>query len=765
MCNRGVAVLLCVLLSFNEFVFAQAGADRRPAIDSETAACAENPNGAGCANVRAGSQTLPNANAEPASSTAPTSPAAQAPDENEFQEFVASSLGRKLSLFGYNLFDNVPSTFAPVDRIPVPADYVIGPGDELLIRAWGQIEMDAHVVVDRTGAIFVPKVGSVSVAGLKYQQLPDSLRASIGRVFRNFDLTVTMGQLRSIQIFVVGYARRPGSYTVSSLSTLVNALFASGGPSMRGSMRHIQLKRNGKVVTEFDVYDLLQKGDKSKDVLLMPGDVIYIPPVGPQVAMAGSVNFPAIYELRGVTTLGEQIDSTGGLTSVADGQRVIVERIEGHTTRKVDEFKLDAAGMKREIRDGDLVRVFSLSPKFDDAVTIRGNVAQPGRYPWHEGMRVHDLIPNREFLLTRTYWQEQNVVGGMPATGSDWGTGWQNGVASVTNSDPKTEVRNEIKRSAPEINWDYAVIQRADPVDLSTSLIPFNLGKALSESGGEENVLLRAGDVVTIFSQNDMAVAMERRSKFVRLEGEFLAPGVYKVAAGETLRSVIKRAGGLTPQAYLFGTQFTRESARVSQQKSLDQMVKDLEVEVEKQTISDVSLKPEQQDALKTEHDTQRTLIQKLSQIKAEGRVVLEIDPRKNGAEALPDIALEDGDRVLIPHESATVSVVGSVYSQSSYLFRKNMRIQDYLKMAGNGTRDADTKHTFIVRADGSVLSKQAVSSAWSGSFNSIRALPGDTIVVPTQLERGSFVRGLKDWSQIIGQFGLAAAAIGVWTH
>lgn len=725
MCNRAIAALLCLLVGFNELAFAQP-----PAV---------------------------------VTSSASTPVAAQVPDENEFQEFVASSLGKKLSLFGYSLFENVPSTFAPVDRIPVTADYVIGPGDELLIRVWGQIDLDAQVVVDRTGAIYVPKVGSVSVAGLKYQQLPEYLKASIGRVFRNFDLTVTLGQLRSIQIFVVGHARRPGSYTVSSLSTLVNALFASGGPSPRGSMRHIQLKRDGKVVTDFDVYDLLQRGDKSKDVLLMPGDVLYIPPVGPQVAVAGSVGFPAIYELHSTTTLGDQIDSAGGLTSVADGQRVIVERIEGRTTRKVDEFKLDSAGMKREIRDGDLVRVFSLSPKFDDAVTIRGNVAQPGRYPWREGMRVHDLIPNRESLLTRTYWQQQNLIGGVPTAGSEWETGLQNGVAPVRYSQAQADLRNDIKRSASEINWDYAVIQRIDPTDLSTSLISFNLGKALSESGGEDNIVLRAGDVVTIFTQNDMAVAMERRSKFVRLEGEFLAPGMYRVAQGETLQSVIRRAGGLTSHAYLFGTQFTRESARVAQQKSLDQMIKDMEVELEQQAISAVSAKPEQQEALKTEHNTQRALIDKLSQIKAAGRVVLDVDPRKNGAVSLPDIALEDGDRIFIPHEPATVSVVGSVYSQSSYLFRKNMRVQDYLKLAGNGTRDADTKHMLIVRVDGSILNKQATSSAWSGGFNSIRVLPGDTIVVPAQLERGSFIRGLKDWSQIIGQFGLAAAAVGVW--
>jgi protein involved in polysaccharide export with SLBB domain len=210
-------------------------------------------------------------------------------EQTEFQRFVYSSTGQRLPVYGRNLFENVPGTFAPLDRVPVPADYVVGPGDELLIRAWGQIDLDARVVVDRNGQIYLPRVGGVNVAGLKYEQVNPYLKTSIGRIFKNFDLNVNLGQLRSIQVFVVGQAKHPGTYTVSSLSTLVNALFASGGPDATGSMRHIQLKRKNEVISQFDLYDLLLNGDKSKDVALLPGDVIYIPPVGQLVAIAGSV--------------------------------------------------------------------------------------------------------------------------------------------------------------------------------------------------------------------------------------------------------------------------------------------------------------------------------------------------------------------------------------------------------------------------------------------------------------------------------------------
>jgi len=328
--------------------------------------------------------------------------------DTEFQEFVASSLGKRLPIFGQNLFRNVPSTFAPLDRVPVTPDYLIGPGDELMIRSWGQIEINYKTSVDRTGSIYLPRVGAISVAGLRYDQLNDAVKNAVGRVFKNFELTVTLGQLRSIQVFVVGQVRRPGVYTVSSLSTLVNALFASGGPSNHGSMRNIQLKRQGKEITSFDLYDLIVGGDKSKDAQLLPGDVIYVGPVGHLVALSGSVNVPAIFELKERDTLGDAISYAGGLTTTAAGQRAIVERIDEHHARRAEEFPLTADGLHQELHDGDVVRFLHISPRFENAVTLRGNVSVPGRYPWHEGMRVRDLIPNRDVLVTYEYWKRQN---------------------------------------------------------------------------------------------------------------------------------------------------------------------------------------------------------------------------------------------------------------------------------------------------------------------------------------------------------------------
>ena len=690
---------------------------------------------------------------------------------NEFQDFVSQSVGRALPLFGYDLFTGVPTTFAPVDRVPVTPGYVIGPGDEIVLRVWGQVDIDYRAVVDRNGAINIPRVGTFNVAGLRYQDLEGHLKTSIGRIFRNFELNVTLGALRSIQVFVVGNARRPGSYTVSSLSTLVNTLFASGGPSVSGSMRNIQLKRSDKVVTEFDLYDLLLKGDKSKDVPLLSGDVIYIPPIGRLVAISGSVNLPAIYETKGRTTLEDLIALSGGLTTTAAGQKVSVERIFERKVRKVDEFSLDQGGLARELTDGDLIRVFAISAKFDNAVTLRGNVAAPARYPWREGLRIKDVIPGKEALIVADYWIKRNLAvgsvigipGGDPRTlpGGDPRT-LPGGVAE------QSRFRNEVKRLLPEINWDYAVVERLNSNDLTPMLIPFNLGKAVLEGDPAQNVVLLPGDVITVFSQDDIQVPIARRTKFVRVEGEFRVSGLYQAQPGETLRQLVTRVGGATPDAYFFGAEFTRERTRIEQQKQLDTMLDRMTQDLERNSAAKVrgALTPEDAANVTTQAASQRALIERLRALKATGRIVLEIPPGTNSVGDLPDIVLDDNDRIFVPSRPSTVNVLGAVYSQGSFAYRPERRLEEYLRLAGGPTRDAEEASIYLLRADGSVISNRQsgwLSGGWlSGGFSGTKLMPDDTIVVPELFERFSWTKELKDWTQIFSQFGIGIAAIKV---
>ena len=734
----------------------------------------------------------------------------------QFQHFIFSSIGRMLPMYGYDLFEKVPSTFAPVDRIAVTSDYVIGPGDELEIRGWGQVQIDVRATVDRTGEIFIPRVGNVRVAGLHYSQLHDHLKGAVGRVFHNFELSVTLGQLRSIQVFVVGHARRPGSYTISSLSSLVNALFASGGPSPSGSMRNIQLKRNGQVVTEFDFYDLLMNGDKSKDVLLLPGDVIYIPPIGALVAVAGSVNVPAIYEIEEKTTLGDALRFAGRHTSAAEGDKVTVERVENRSLRKVEEFPLDAGGLARPLQDGDLVSIQALSPRFENAVTLRGNVARPGRYPWHEGMRISDLIPDRDMLITRIYWINQNLA-------PEGEGGQQSRAAAIkgivpnpqhpdvvvneslipsqlpsekekaekrkqerrsvspeemsknqaehfrTNGDStakeesagETLIRTEVKRNAPEVNWDYAVVQRLNEEDLTTRLLPFNLGKAVLDHEETNNLFLKPGDIVTVFSHADLQVPLAKQTKFIQLEGEFATAGVYQARPGETLRDLVERTGGLTENAYLFGAQFTRESARIEQQKKLDEFLDQMEQEVERTASVGASRAQgttEEAKAVEARAVAQRRLVERLREVRAEGRIVLEMKSKDLSLVDLPDLPLEDGDRLVIPARPAIVNVIGAVYNENAHLYRPGRRVSDYVRAAGGTTRRADGSHMFVVRADGSVVGRASTSHLWGSDFNSLRLMPGDAIVVPERLERSTLGRDLREWIQVFSQIALSAA-------
>lgn len=671
-------------------------------------------------------------------------------ERNEFQDFVAQSLGRELPLFGYSLFQNVPTTFAPLDRIPVTPDYLVGPGDEIVLRAWGQVDIDYQATVDRNGAISIPKVGNINVAGIKYQDLQAYLKTAIGRVFRNFDLNVVMGQLRSVQILVVGQALRPGNYTVSSLSTLVNAVFASGGPTVKGSMRRIQLKRGDRLITEFDMYDLLLKGDKSKDVQLLPGDVVYIPPIGQLAAISGSVNTPAIYEIKGRASLAELVELAGGFTVTADGQKARVERIVDRKTRKVEDFNLDKEGLARDLRDGDLVRVLPLSPRIDNAVTLRGNVAVPARHPWLSGLRVKDVVPDKEALITPDYYIKRNL-----AIRSD---------TAGPSGEGQLRLRNDIKRTLAEVNWDYAVVERLNLSDLTTQLIPFNLGKAILESDPQHNIALQPGDVITIFSKDDIQVPVARQTLFVRLEGEIIGSGVYQVTPGETLRQLVARVGGITPNAYMFGAEFTRESTRILQQKQLEELLDRLEQEIQRNLSSGSrsALSPEDAGNLKTASEGQLALVERLRKVKATGRIVLEVTPERTELKDLPDLVLEDGDRLFIPPRPSTVAVAGTVYNQNAFVFRPEKRLSDYLAQAGGPTKDADTSSLYVIRADGSVISRRQSSWFTFSGFNGERLMPGDTIVVPENLDKFRLSKELKDYTQIFSQFALGVAALRV---
>ena len=529
----------------------------------------------------------------------------------QFQQLVATSTGGILPIFGESLFAGVPTTFAPVTDVPVTADYLIGPGDELTLQLSGQVNQQYDVTVDRTGNIDIPELGTVHVTGIPFSQLNTYLKSQLARIYRNFALNTNLGSLRTIQVFVVGEAVRPGSYTISSLSTLLNAVFASGGALPDGSLRDIQVKRNGETILHFDLYDLLLHGDKKNDIRLLSGDVIFIPFVGPQVAVTGSVNTPAIYELKGATTIDEVLKLAGGDTAVAGGGALRLERVYERSMRSIEDINPATQGIQ-VLRNGDILSVSSILERFRNAVTLRGNVANPGRYVWHPGMRLSDLIPNKASLITRNYWTRQNEQGQLqadylpgtsaPAVGqgalgvsstassdaanggrSNGGTqaGGSTLGAALTANNTNFTARTDVVLSAPDIDWSYAVVERLNAGTLKTSLIPFQLGKLVLESDASQNLELLPNDIVTIFSTADIRVPSSQQTRYVRLEGEFLASGVYSVLPGETLRGLLRRAGGFTSDAYLYASEFTRVSTRRVEQQRLQEYADQLEAQVQ----------------------------------------------------------------------------------------------------------------------------------------------------------------------------------------
>ena len=670
---------------------------------------------------------------------------------NQFRSFVQETTGQTLPLYGYNLFGN--NSFPAVSDVPVPANYMIGPGDEINLRIWGTIDLALNLTVDRHGQITVPRAGPLTVAGIRSDQLEARLKNHIARVFKNFELNATLGRLRSIQVFVVGQARKPGVFTVSSMSTLISALFESGGPAATGSMRQIRLVRGGKTESTLDLYRFIHSGDTTADVRLLPGDVIVIPPAGPRVALLGALDNPAIYELsQREEPLSAVLAFSGGLQVLTTPNKALIERINlvpGQASRFVEDRPLNAVGLASPVRDGDVITLFKISPEFGNTVTLRGNVAAPLRYTYRPGMRVSDLIPDASALIQADYYSRKNIL-----------VQYESG-KKVVGDKAIDDARNMLD----QINWDYASIERLNAKEASTSLIPFNLAKAVKNKDPMHDLLLQSGDVVTVFGIKELPVPLEKRTQFVRLGGELMVPGQYQLEPNDTLTSLIARAGGLSKNAFLYGTVFTRESTRLQQQENLDKSVRRLETEVNAQVASNLQnvTDSEKGSAVQGQIAGQKILLDRLRSFKASGRISLELDPAST---ALPALSLEDGDQILVPSRPSFVGVFGEVMAEASFIHNSSATVSDYLDKAGL-TRDADTSNIMLVRADGSV--EGSSNRGWwfglgSASIASKKLNPGDTIFVPGVIDRRSaytqFIQGAKDWTTLLYQFGLGAAAL-----
>ncbi len=444
----------------------------------------------------------------------PSQQSQQKKQEKTNEEKVAATL----KPFGYSLFAGKPSTFAPATDIPMPLDYIIGPGDAVIVQLYGKENRTHELVVNREGVLHFPAVGPLSVNGLNFGELKTRLQELVAEQMIGIKVSVTMGKLRSIRVFVLGEAYRPGSYTVSALSTLTNALFVSGGVNPVGSLRSIQLKRKGQLVTTLDLYDLLLKGDTSKDARLQPGDVLFIPPVGRTVAVSGEIKRPAIYELKNEQTAEQLIEVAGGYLPTAYPKASRIERIDQRGNRTVLDLNLlTPRGKNKKLADGDHMKVYSVLDKLENVVVVKGHVHRPGYFKWRKGLRVSDVI----------------------------------GALSDLNVNPDLRV---------------ALIKHERGPERLLAFEWFHLGRALKQPGSVADRVLSPRDEIIVFAAGDknrsvhladylkqleQQAKLHEYPKLVKIFGHVKSAGVYPLAQAMTAQALVKLAGGLKPETQM----------------------------------------------------------------------------------------------------------------------------------------------------------------------------------------------------------------------
>jgi protein involved in polysaccharide export with SLBB domain len=345
----------------------------------------------------------------------------------------------------------------------------------------------------------------------------------------------------------------------------------------------------------------------------------------------------------------------------------------------------------------------------------------------------------------------------------------ESGASSEPGEQGKSKLLDRLRGMSEQINWDYAVVERLNTDRLTTELLPFNLGRAVLQRDASQNLLLQPGDVVTILGRNELALPQERQTRLVRVEGEVAAPGIYQAMPGETMGQLLRRIGGLTPQAYVYGTEFSRESIRKRQQSNLEVLIRRLEAQAQSngQNLGSNSAgkadAAQVQFAVAQQQAQLKSQIERLRALKSNGRMSLELETRALALADLPELALEDGDQISVPPVPSYVAAFGAVNNENVFIFKPGKTVADIVKSAGLAD-DADADQLFLLRADGSVLSRGDNNSLFGRPFASISVLPGDTLVVPTKLDRetgyNATVRGLKDWTQILSNLGLGLAAI-----
>lgn len=727
-----------------------------------------------------------------------------------------------LKPFGYDLFAQYPASLNPLSNMPVPSNYIVGPGDTVDVLLYGNQNHAYQMVVGRDGQINFPELGPINVGGQLFSAVQSEIESRVAHQMIGVRASVTMAETRSIQVFVMGDAYEPGSYTISGLGTITSALYAAGGIRKTGSLRRIELKRNGVSVRTLDLYDLLIHGSTADDVKLLQGDVVFVHPVGSTVAIDGQVERPAIYEIKTETTPAQMIALAGGLTPDADTSKATLTRILPNGERVVLPLDLSAAGGAQEgLRNGDLIHVPRLKPTLDSAVLLQGHVYTPGPYAYRPGLRLTDVIrsvddlkPSADLhyvLIRRELPPDRhiqalsvNVAAALAAPGSSADLPLmprdQITVFDLSSSRDRIvqpildELRNQSTAEQPQqvvtvegrvnVPGQYPLEPGMRVADLvraggglgdaayagkaeltryvvvdggtrRTELKSIDLAAALSGNAAD-NVTLQPYDVLSVKEVSQWA-----NQQSVTLTGEVRFPGNYTIKPGETLKSVIERAGGLTRYAFPQGAVFTRAELKQREQQQMDMLAQRMKVELGVLALRAVATSSGGNTAnASSALVVGRSLFQQLQSEKAVGRLVINL-PRivRESADSPYDVVLRNGDELIVPKFEQEVTVIGEVQDATSHLYNPNLSRDDYIRLSGGFTAQADQKRIYVVRADGSVVANDG-SSRWFSRGSTVEIRPGDTIVVPINAEQ---MLPLPFWQAVTGiMYNVAIAAAAV---
>ena len=691
--------------------------------------------------------------------------------------------GGKLQRFGSNAFivGTGNANELPMD-LPAGPDYVLGPGDSLIVNMWGGLSNRLTRMIDRQGQIELPEAGTIMISGMTIAEAQSAIQRVLSAQFQSEHVEISLGRLRTVRVYVVGDVQRPGAYDVSSLSTPLSALYAAGGPTSRGSLRVLRQYRGIQLVREIDLYDFLLKGVRSDVDRLLPGDTLLVPTVGPEVSVEGMVHRPAIYELNGEKTLNEVLELAGGVLRTASLKQINVARIVANQSRTMLSLQLpdNPAEAAQKLADfpvegGDDVVISQILPYNQGAVYLEGHVYRPGAYPYKDGMTISDLLRSYQDVLPEPA-DHAELVRLLPPDYRPETTSFNLHDALIGNDSfplepfdliriygryeidsPTVSIEGEVlrpgaypmsqgmtvaglvsmaggfKRSAyrDEADLSSYVVQNGQKVLVSHSTVAVE--KAL-DGDKAADMALKPGDAVSI----RQLAGWQDIGSSVTITGEVEHAGSYAIEPGERLSSVLRRAGGFREDAYPPAAVLEREQVRMLAEQARQQMIQQIEntpPEVKPgmigaQAAADVKQSLESQ---------RQEILASLRSHPASGRLIINISSDVSRWENTPaDIELRAGDTLLIPKRPNFVLVSGQVYNPAAISYVPARNLAWYLRRAGGATPVGDKKDIYVLHADGSVMPHD---NSWlSDKFMNARLRPGDTIFVPQRIVGGSTV-------------------------